>query len=587
MIAIIILLMLAVGVLLFVALFAWHNSSTSREEASRLKGDKAALEKEAETLKAKYSNTIAEKSQALHDKAAQEEKTADAEKRVAEKAAEIESLKTKYAPLIDADSYVIRVKTEADAVRADAQKVLADAHIEGNDIVGEAKSTANKILEEARSDANTRRAAARAQEEKATAELQDARKQAQSIIDNARARAAEVAGSALDAKEHAEEYAETAAAMKRIIEGYGDEWLKPTYSLLDELADEFDFTEAGKKLKAARDASANMVKRGIAAECDYVEAVRRETAVRFVVDAFNGKVDSILSKVKHDNYGVLEQKVKDAYQLVNSNGAAFRNARIQPDYLNARLEELKWAVATQELKKRAQEEQRDLRAKMREEEKARRDYERAQKEAAKEEAILQKAMEKAQAMLASASEAQRAQYEAQIADLGEKLKAAEEKNARALSMAQQTKHGTVYVISNIGSFGENVYKVGMTRRLDPQDRVRELGDASVPFPFDVHAFIESDDAPALETELHKALAMAQVNKVNPRKEFFRVDIATIKALVAKRGLEASWTIVADAAEYRESLATEARIKNDPQEKERWERFMAELATVEDDDEESA
>ena len=357
--------------------------------------------------------------------------------------------------------------------------------------------------------------------------------------------------------------------------------------MLEEGAEEFDFTEAGKHLKAARDRSSGMVKRGIASQCDYVEPVRKVTAERFVIDAFNGKVDSILSKVKHDNYGVLEQKIKDAYQLVNSNGAAFRNARIMPDYLAARLEELKWAVAAQELKRKAQEEQRDLREKMREEEQARRDYERAQKEAAKEEALLQKSMEKARAMLASASEAQRSKYEAQIAELGEKLKAAEEKNARALSMAQQTKHGTVYVISNIGSFGENVYKVGMTRRLDPQDRVRELGDASVPFPFDVHAFIESDDAPALEAELHKALALTQVNKVNPRKEFFRVDIATIRALVAKRGLEASWTIAADAAEYRESHAIEARIQNDPKEKERWERFMADLFAPDMDAEEIA
>ena len=110
---------------------------------------------------------------------------------------------------------------------------------------------------------------------------------------------------------------------------------------------------------------------------------------------------------------------------------------------------------------------------------------------------------------------------------------AEEKNQRALSMAQQTKRGNVYVISNIGSFGENVYKVGMTRRLEPMDRVRELGDASVPFPFDVHAIIESDDAPALENTLHKALALMQVNKVNPRKEFFRVSLSDIHEIKEK------------------------------------------------------
>jgi len=108
------------------------------------------------------------------------------------------------------------------------------------------------------------------------------------------------------------------------------------------------------------------------------------------------------------------------------------------------------------------------------------------------------------------------------------LKEAEEKNKRAQSMAELTKSGHVYVISNIGSFGDDVLKIGMTRRLDPMDRVDELGDASVPFDFDVHAMIYSDDAPALEKELQAIFAKHQVNKVNCRKEFFRAGIFKIK-----------------------------------------------------------
>jgi hypothetical protein len=114
--------------------------------------------------------------------------------------------------------------------------------------------------------------------------------------------------------------------------------------------------------------------------------------------------------------------------------------------------------------------------------------------------------------------------------------------------------GHVYVISNIGSFGEDVYKIGMTRRLEPMDRVIELGDASVPFPFDVHAMIRSDDAPTLEKHLHKHFMMDQVNKLNPRKEFFKLGIANIKQAVDELGIEAHWTLTADAREYRESLA---------------------------------
>ena len=123
-------------------------------------------------------------------------------------------------------------------------------------------------------------------------------------------------------------------------------------------------------------------------------------------------------------------------------------------------------------------------------------------------------------------------------------------------MAQQTRSGHVYVISNIGSFGEDVYKIGMTRRLEPLDRVRELGDASVPFAFDVHAMIYSDDAPSLENHLHKVFNEKQVNKVNSRKEFFNVGIKDIKSTVANMNIDAHWTMFADAKEYRESLAIE-------------------------------
>ena len=95
------------------------------------------------------------------------------------------------------------------------------------------------------------------------------------------------------------------------------------------------------------------------------------------------------------------------------------------------------------------------------------------------------------------------------------------------------KAGYVYIISNIGAFGENVYKIGMTRRLEPMDRIDELGDASVPFDFDVHALIFSDDAPALEAALHKAFDNRKVNMINQRREFFRVPLDEIEAVVKK------------------------------------------------------
>ena len=173
-------------------------------------------------------------------------------------------------------------------------------------------------------------------------------------------------------------------------------------------------------------------------------------------------------------------------------------------------------------------------------------------------------MERARAEAEHANAAERAKYEAELAELTQRLSDAEAKGQRAISMARQTRSGNVYVISNIGSFGENVFKIGMTRRLIPEDRVKELGDASVPFAFDVHAMIKSSDAPALERMLHQAFAENQINKVNPRKEFFRLPLERIRALAAEKGLEVTFTMTAEAREYRETLALEKMTPEDRQ-----------------------
>jgi hypothetical protein len=377
-------------------------------------------------------------------------------------------------------------------------------------------------------------------------------------------------------------FEETAKAMKNIIEGYGDRYIIPGHNLLDDLAEDFGHTEAGQKLKMARERTKLMIQNGMAATCQYVEANRRETAINFVLDAFNGKVDSSLSRVKHDNAGTLEQEIRDAFALVNFNGKAFREAKIAEEYLQARLDELKWGAIAQELRLQERDEQRRIKEQIREEEKARREYERAMRDAEKEEEFLHKAMDKAQQQIEKATAEQKVKYEQQLQELSQKLKEAEERNQRAISMAQQTKRGHVYIISNIGSFGENIYKIGLTRRLEPLDRVRELGDSSVPFEFDVHAMIFSEDAPALESKLHKHFIMMQMNKVNHRKEFFEVDLAHIREEIEKLGVTAKWTMAAAAKEYKDSLAIEKAIAESPEKKEAWikRQFSLELFTDE-------
>lgn len=380
-----------------------------------------------------------------------------------------------------------------------------------------------------------------------------------------------------DAEAELETLRAAAIAIRNQIEGYGNEYLKPVYMLMDELAYEMAHTEPGQKLRLIRADIRKRTKARETATCADASSYRAAAAIDFITDAFNGKVDSILSRTKSDNYGKLEQEIKDAFATINLNGQAFDHTAIRKDYLELRLLELKWACAAQELKKRQQEEQRAMREKMREEEKVRREIEKQQKEAQKEKALAEAAMEKARAELeaayAAADAEKRKEWEAKLAELEQRAREAEEKNQRALSQAQLTKRGNVYIISNIGSFGENVYKIGMTRRLVPEERIKELGDASVPFPFDIHALIESDDAPALETSLHRAFLHAQMNKVNPRKEYYKVSIKDIRDYLEKNGIQTQWTMTAEAAEYHETQRIEEEIRQNPAVRAEWERNM--------------
>ena len=471
-----------------------------------------------------------------------------------------------YRGILDADK---EAKERLDKAQKEAASIVNGAKDEADDIIAKAhieKAGIDVEIEQAKS---TKRQLIKMTQEQVDSMKNNATRQASSIISEAEKKAKEIAGEAYEIANKAKEYEEIATAMKNVIQGYGDEYLKPTFSLLDELAEEYGFDNAGQQLKDARERTRLMMSNNQAASCDYIETYRKATAINFVLDAFNGKVDTILASIKKDNYGTLERKIKDAFYLVNHLGTAFRRARINQSYLDARLNELKWAVAVNELKLKEKEEQRRIREQIREEEKARREYERAIKEAEKEEETIRKAMEKARQAIEKANEEQKAKYEAQLSELQAKLVEAESKNQRALSMAQQTKSGHVYVISNIGSFGENVFKIGMTRRLEPLDRVRELGDASVPFPFDVHAMIYSDNAPQLETELHQFCVRNQVNKVNPRKEFFRIPISEIRQEIEKRGIDAKWTIMADALEYKETLAIEKAMASNKQLNDDW------------------
>lgn len=316
------------------------------------------------------------------------------------------------------------------------------------------------------------------------------------------------------------------------------------------------------ELAHIRESQKRMVVAKTAATCETdwtvngsVTEGRKQTnqTLKLMLRAFNGECDAAVAKVKYNNVTVMEARIRKAYDIVNAL-TAVQQATLAPTYLELKLKELYLAHEYQEKAQAEKEEQRQIREQMREEELAQREIEKARLDAEKEEKRYAEALRKAQEEVGTAAGARQAKLLAEIALLQQKLEQASVNKARALSRAQITRSGHVYVISNVGSFGEDVYKIGMTRRLEPLDRVRELGDASVPFHFDVHAVIYCDDAPGLETKLHRLFHTRRVNQVNHRKEFFRISLPEIADAVLHNHGEIEFTLAAEAAEYRKTVS---------------------------------
>jgi hypothetical protein len=275
--------------------------------------------------------------------------------------------------------------------------------------------------------------------------------------------------------------------------------------------------------------------------------------IKLVLRAFNGESNTLIAKVKWNNVNQMQERIKKSFEAINKLGVNF-TISIQEEYLDLKVKELTLEHEFQLKKQREKEELRAIQEQIREEEKAKREFEKAQKDAEKEEKNYQTALDKARKEIAELTGDKHDKLQTKIEKLELELKESQKKKERAMSMAQQTKRGHVYIISNIGSFGENVYKIGMTRRLEPTDRVKELGDASVPFRFDIHAMMYSDDAPNLEKELHRAFDDKKVNMLNYRKEFFNVTLDEIENQIKETGIEAEFTKLPEAIEYRETLA---------------------------------
>ncbi len=268
---------------------------------------------------------------------------------------------------------------------------------------------------------------------------------------------------------------------------------------------------------------------------------------KLLIRTFNIECDFLIEKVNPANFERTLNRITSLASELEKLSADLRYGFNQA-YIELKLEECKLQFQFQLKKKEEQEEQRLIKEQMREEEKARREYEAQMAQAEKEEKLYQNLLERARTELEKTSNEERQQALLKIQTLEQELAEAKAKSERAKSMAEQTRRGHIYIISNIGSFGENIYKIGMTRRLDPMDRIKELGDASVPFSFDVHAMIYSEDAPRLENELHKTFHNNRVNAINLKKEFFHVSLEKIKEeteRLTNNTAEFTMTILAD------------------------------------------
>jgi hypothetical protein len=274
---------------------------------------------------------------------------------------------------------------------------------------------------------------------------------------------------------------------------------------------------------------------------------------KLMMRAFNGECDAAIANIKWNNASKMEERVKKAFETINKSGEVTKTY-ITTSYLEAKLKELRLAFEYEDKKYKEKEEQRQIREEMREEEKAKREIEQAKEDAEKEEDRYKKALEKAKEDILKASGEKLEQLNGKIVELENQLKEAQANKERAISRAQLTKSGHVYIISNIGTLGSDIYKIGMTRRLDPQDRVKELGDSAVPFPFDVHAFVFSENAPEMEKMLHNAFDHKRINLVNPRKEFFYVTLDEIEKFAKEKNIDIKFTKMAEAREFRESKA---------------------------------
>lgn len=477
------------------------------------------------------------------------------------------ALQQRFARVVDVEGEIARVRAEAAAEIAsqrqtasdDAARMKAEAerlHVQAQDELLRAHRTALDEVARGQEDAAAIRNQVQAEQE----------------------RQRELAATTLQTKQTLARLTEELRSVEGSLEDMSFGLYKPHYK--------FDTPDKFKaELERVKDRQKEMVRTGKAASFTVSWTVgnskkdgerMQKQYCKLMLRAFNGESDAAIAKTTWNNATKMEERIRKAFDAINELGGVM-TVSIAPSYRDLKLAELRLEHELEERKREIAEEQRRIREQMRDEEKAQREAEKAQAEAEAEELRFQRAIEKAKVELSKARGEEHARMNEKIVELQRQLSEAHAKTIRAKSIAELTKAGYVYIISNIGSFGEGVFKIGMTRRLEPMDRVKELGDASVPFPFDVHAMVYSENAPALEALFHQRFSNRSVNLINMRKEFFAVELSDVEAFAKERGLTIAFTKIAEAREYRESVSM--RNPGQVKPRSRRESFTSQVATA--------
>ena len=280
-------------------------------------------------------------------------------------------------------------------------------------------------------------------------------------------------------------------------------------------------------------------------------------SIKLVLRAFNNECEAAINKVKYSNYDSIQKRIERSYEQINKL-TSVTQVSISYYYLDSKLEELALAYEYAKKKEQATEELREQRQREREEKALQKEVAQKKKVIDKEINHFKNVIAELQEKLKSITDDNEATaINKQLSELEQKIDERDHEKEELDYRTANASAGYVYIISNIGSFGKDVFKIGVTRRLDPTERISELSSASVPFKFDIHALIFSYDAYKLETELHNYFDNYKINKVNNHKEFYKIPIEKIKEKLAEyKELTIDFEEMADAEEYRQTLAIE-------------------------------